>query len=99
MIKVALLCTNPAPALRPIMSAVVSMLEGRTAVDEVALDPSIYDDHEMTQMRLRALRNQFDQNAQESSSSGTQSLIRSSDAPWTGSSGATTSSDLYKISL
>jgi hypothetical protein len=99
MIKVALVCTSPAPALRPVMSAVVSMLEGRTAVDELALDPSIYDDHEMTQMRLRALRNQFDQNAQESSSGGTQSLIRSSDAPWTGSSEATTSSDLYKISL
>ncbi|KAK9936662.1 hypothetical protein M0R45_013491 [Rubus argutus] len=99
MIKVALVCTSPAPALRPVMSAVVSMLEGRTAVDEFALDPSIYDDHEMAQMRLRALRNQFDQNAQESSSGGTQSLIRSSDAPWTGSSEATTSSDLYKISL
>jgi hypothetical protein len=28
MIKVALLCTNPSPALRPTMSAVVSMLEG-----------------------------------------------------------------------
>ncbi|GLT38037.1 hypothetical protein SLA2020_123080 [Shorea laevis] len=32
MINVALLCTNPAPAARPAMSAVVSMLEGNVAV-------------------------------------------------------------------
>ncbi|KAK9936658.1 hypothetical protein M0R45_013487 [Rubus argutus] len=99
MIKVALLCANPTPTLRPTMSAVVSMLEGWTVVDEVVLDSSIYGDLEMTQMRLRALRNQFDQNAQENSSGGTPSLIRSLDAPCTGSSGTTTSSDLYKLSL
>ncbi|GLT54266.1 hypothetical protein SLA2020_274780 [Shorea laevis] len=40
MIKVALLCTDPSPALRPTMSAVVSMLEGQTTVDEVTMDPS-----------------------------------------------------------
>ncbi|PQQ01641.1 hypothetical protein Pyn_33241 [Prunus yedoensis var. nudiflora] len=94
MVKVALLCTNPAPALRPTMSAVVSMLEGKTAVHELIMDPSIYGD----EMRLTALRNQFDQIAQESST-GTQSLIRSSDATWIGSSATSTStsSDLYKI--
>ncbi|GKV45301.1 hypothetical protein SLEP1_g52406 [Rubroshorea leprosula] len=32
MINVALLCTNPAPAARPAMSSVVSMLEGRVTV-------------------------------------------------------------------
>ncbi|KAK7853632.1 putative lrr receptor-like serine/threonine-protein kinase [Quercus suber] len=42
MIKVALLCTNPSPALRPTMTSVVSMLEGKTVVDELARDPSIY---------------------------------------------------------
>ncbi|XP_062012878.1 probable leucine-rich repeat receptor-like serine/threonine-protein kinase At3g14840 isoform X2 [Rosa rugosa] len=96
-IKVALLCANPTAALRPIMSAVVSMLEGRTPVDEVVLDPSIHGD-EMT--RLRAFEEQFDHStAQGSSPSGSHSLIRSSDAPWTGSSVTTTSSDLYKCSL
>lgn len=30
MAKVALLCTNSSPALRPTMSEVVNMLEGRT---------------------------------------------------------------------
>ena len=94
-IKVALLCANPTAALRPIMSAVVSMLEGRTPVDEVALDPSSYGD-EMT--RLRAFENLSEKNAQGiSSASGNHSLVRSSDAPWTGSSDTTTSSDLYKV--
>ncbi|KAE7996359.1 hypothetical protein FH972_001090 [Carpinus fangiana] len=44
MIKVAILCTNSSSALRPTMSAVVSMLEGRTTVDEVIMDPSVYVD-------------------------------------------------------
>ncbi|GLU18027.1 hypothetical protein SLE2022_343500 [Rubroshorea leprosula] len=39
MINVALLCTNPSPAGRPIMSSIVSMLEGKTVVDELSLDP------------------------------------------------------------
>ncbi|XP_062012883.1 probable LRR receptor-like serine/threonine-protein kinase At1g53440 isoform X3 [Rosa rugosa] len=92
-IKVSLLCANPTAALRPIMSEVVSMLEGRTPVDEVVLDPSIHGD-EMT--RLRAFEDQFDHStAQGSSPSGSHSLMRSLDAPWTGSSGTTTSSDLY----
>ncbi|XP_040363265.1 probable leucine-rich repeat receptor-like serine/threonine-protein kinase At3g14840 isoform X2 [Rosa chinensis] len=96
-IKVALLCANPTAALRPTMSAVVSMFEGRTPVDEVVLDPSILGD-EMT--RLRAFEEQFDHSTAEGSSpSGSHSLIRSSDAPWTGSSVTTTSSDLYKCSL
>ena len=32
MINIALLCTNPSPTLRPSMSSVVSMLEGKIAV-------------------------------------------------------------------
>ncbi|BFG27996.1 hypothetical protein CerSpe_142700 [Prunus speciosa] len=93
MIKVALLCINAAPALRPTMSAVVSMLEGRTAVHELVTDPSTYGDG----LRLTALTNQFDHNSSQNQSQ-TQSLIpSSSDAPWIGSSATTTSSDLYKI--
>ncbi|XP_016652492.1 PREDICTED: probable leucine-rich repeat receptor-like serine/threonine-protein kinase At3g14840 [Prunus mume] len=93
MIKVALLCINAAPALRPTMSAVVSMLEGRTAVHELVTDPSTYGD----ELRLTALTNQFDHNSSQNPSQ-TQSLIpSSSDAPWIGSSATTTSSDLYKI--
>lgn len=56
MIKVALLCANPSPALRPTMSAVVSMLKGQTAVQEYPLNPSIYGD----EFRFEALRGQRD---------------------------------------
>ncbi|CAL2252070.1 unnamed protein product [Prunus armeniaca] len=93
MIKVALLCINAAPALRPTMSAVVSMLEGRTAVHELVTDPRTYGDD----LRQTALTNQFDHNSPQNPSE-IQSLIpSSSDAPWIGSSATTTSSDLYKI--
>ncbi|GKU94334.1 hypothetical protein SLEP1_g7841 [Rubroshorea leprosula] len=83
MIKVALLCTNPSPALRPIMSSVVSMLDGRTLVPELIMDPSISGD----ESRLPTLRSQFDQihphNSGESSS-----LIQTSDATCSTSSGS-----------
>lgn len=72
-IKVAILCINPLAELRPTMSAVVSMLEGRTAVDEVIVNPSIGDD----EPRLTALREQFNQIAQHSPTAS-QSLIHSS---------------------
>uniref|UniRef100_A0A2N9GZA8 non-specific serine/threonine protein kinase n=1 Tax=Fagus sylvatica TaxID=28930 RepID=A0A2N9GZA8_FAGSY len=83
MIKVALLCTNPSPALRPKMSAVVSMLEGRTAVHENGMDPSIYGD----ELRLSALKDQYGQILQlPMSPNETDSLIHSSNATWIGSS-------------
>ncbi|KAK7824636.1 putative lrr receptor-like serine/threonine-protein kinase [Quercus suber] len=44
MIKVALLCTNPSPVLRPVMTAVVNMLEGRIVIDELTRGPSFYGD-------------------------------------------------------
>ncbi|EXC33466.1 putative leucine-rich repeat receptor-like serine/threonine-protein kinase [Morus notabilis] len=72
MIKIAILCTNQSPALRPIMSAVVSMLEGRTAVHDLIMDPSIYGD----ELRFTALRKQFDQMAQRSLTES-QSLVQS----------------------
>ena len=57
MIKVGLLCTNTSPALRPAMSAVVSMLEGRTVVHELIKEKSVYSDP----LGCGALGNQFDQ--------------------------------------
>ena len=80
--KVALLCTNPSPTLRPTMSAVVSMLEGQTAVHELIMDIiSIYGND----LRFKALREYFDQ-IMGQGSDDTQSLIHSSDATWIGSS-------------
>ncbi|PON42871.1 Serine/threonine protein kinase [Parasponia andersonii] len=75
MIKIAILCTNQSPALRPIMSSVVSMLEGRTAVHDLIMDPSIYGD----ELRFSALRDQFNQISQQRKTES-QSLIYSSDA-------------------
>ncbi|XP_015580614.1 probable leucine-rich repeat receptor-like serine/threonine-protein kinase At3g14840 [Ricinus communis] len=81
MIKVALLCTNPSPSLRPTMSEAVRMLEGRAAVPEFVMGQSVYADG------FGALRNQYDQISQ-ANTSGTESLSQPSDAPRTGSSSA-----------
>ena len=71
MIKVALLCTSTSPTHRPVMSAVVSMLEGKTAVHETLTDPSNYNDR----LRLTDLREQFNHSVPQSSA-GSQSLVR-----------------------
>lgn len=42
MIKVALLCTNSSPSLRPTMSEAVKMLEGEIEVTQVFSDPDLY---------------------------------------------------------
>ncbi|KAI8567127.1 hypothetical protein RHMOL_Rhmol02G0096600 [Rhododendron molle] len=57
MTKVALVCTNPSPALRPTMSAVVSMLEGKLGIEELVNDPRIYGDD----FRFVALRDKYDE--------------------------------------
>ncbi|XVE51517.1 hypothetical protein DITRI_Ditri02bG0048400 [Diplodiscus trichospermus] len=75
MIKVSLLCTNPSPALRPIMSEVVKMLEGRTLVPELIMDPRIFGD----ESRFGAIRDQFNQ-MQPRKGSETSSFTRSSNS-------------------
>ena len=52
MVKVALLCTNASPTLRPTMSEVVSMLEGRMAVP--ATLPELSSNTE--DLRFKAMR-------------------------------------------
>ncbi|KAK7389373.1 hypothetical protein VNO78_24339 [Psophocarpus tetragonolobus] len=52
MIKVALLCTSVTATLRPTMSSVVSMLEGKTIVQEVLLETSeVLDEKKLEKMR------------------------------------------------
>ncbi|KAL2473712.1 putative leucine-rich repeat receptor-like serine/threonine-protein kinase [Forsythia ovata] len=80
MIKVALLCTNPSPALRPTMSTVCGMLEGCINVQEFKIDPSIYED----ELKLQSLREKFEH--LQPNSSETQTLIHLSDAREIGSS-------------
>ncbi|KAF8409135.1 hypothetical protein HHK36_005208 [Tetracentron sinense] len=92
MIKIAILCTNASPALRPTMSTVVSMLEGQTVVQELISDPSIYGDDS----RFKALREHYNQMQIQSSSETTQTQNNSSNATWIGSS-STTAQDLYRI--
>ncbi|TYI81607.1 hypothetical protein E1A91_D05G165100v1 [Gossypium mustelinum] len=85
MAKVALLCTNSSPALRPTMSEVVNMLEGRALVPKLIMDPSIFAD----ESRFGALKDQFNQMQSRKSSeitTITQSSIYSSSTAWSGSS-------------
>ncbi|KAL0795774.1 hypothetical protein Bca101_067151 [Brassica carinata] len=42
MIKVAIVCTNSSPSLRPTMSEVVQMLEGEIEITQVLSDPGLY---------------------------------------------------------
>nr|XP_034926698.1 probable LRR receptor-like serine/threonine-protein kinase At1g53430 [Populus alba] len=61
MIKVALLCTIQSPALRPTMSAVVRMLEGKGDVQELVVDPSTFGDS----LRFKSFRGNSDQSQSE----------------------------------
>ncbi|THG23170.1 hypothetical protein TEA_012803 [Camellia sinensis var. sinensis] len=85
MIKIALLCTNPSPALRPAMSAVVSMLEGHLDIQDLVMDPSIYGD----EYRFRSLKDKYDE-LQLQSSNEAQSLIDSMVTTQIGSSSTST---------
>ncbi|KAM3700616.1 hypothetical protein ACJW31_05G112400, partial [Castanea mollissima] len=52
LVKVALMCTNASASLRPTMSEVVSMLEGRMTVPDMIPGPSTYSDD----LRFKAMR-------------------------------------------
>jgi hypothetical protein len=94
MINVALLCTNQSPALRPTMSTVVSMLEGKTDVEELVMVPSTLVD---PSGYATASHNKFAQSSVNGSLSESQSLVKSSEGPWTASS-SSSAQDLYPIS-
>ncbi|CAL0310688.1 unnamed protein product [Lupinus luteus] len=82
MINVALLCTNVTQTLRPAMSSVVSMLEGRSVVHEVVSESRDVFDEKMEAMRL------YCKEIQEHSSI-------SMEVPWTASSAS--AADLYPV--
>lgn len=50
MLNMALLCTNPSPTLRPLMSTIVSMIEGKTKVQAPIVSRTTTEDD----MRFRA---------------------------------------------
>ncbi|KAI3697747.1 hypothetical protein L6452_30844 [Arctium lappa] len=67
MVKVALLCTNGSPSMRPTMSEVVSMLEGRTCVPEIVPEASGYT----TDLRFKAMRDFQERQSQTRPSNNT----------------------------
>jgi len=62
MINVGLLCTNASAAVRPTMSSVVSMLEGRAVVP----DPSVSNDEMKAKAMWEYLPQREEQNMSES---------------------------------
>ncbi|XP_056173115.1 probable leucine-rich repeat receptor-like serine/threonine-protein kinase At3g14840 isoform X2 [Syzygium oleosum] len=93
MIKVALLCTNATPALRPPMSSVVSMLEGKVAVPVLDSEGAI-----ATEETIEAMRKHFKGDEdQEVSENITKSM--STEGSWTGTASSTSANDLYPINL
>ena len=92
MIKVAILCTNASPKLRPTMSAVIRMLEGEDKIPEVVSDPSIYG----KDMRTSPFRGRYQHMDMQQSSNGSLAPYFSSDGAQGGSSSASTG-DLYPI--
>ncbi|CAL9764298.1 unnamed protein product [Musa acuminata subsp. burmannicoides] len=74
MLKLALLCTNISPTLRPNMSAVVSMLEGKTPIELLSVQSSITKGDDL---RFKAF---------EKLSRDSQTEINSTDWPWPDSS-------------
>ncbi|KAJ6296990.1 hypothetical protein OIU78_022671 [Salix suchowensis] len=95
MINVALLCTNQSPALRPIMSTVVSMLEGKTDVEELVMVPSTSSDQSGY---ATTTFNKLAQASFSGSSSETKSLVKSFEGPWTASS-SSSAKDLYSVHI
>ncbi|KAF9683720.1 hypothetical protein SADUNF_Sadunf04G0043600 [Salix dunnii] len=91
VIKVALLCANASPTLRPTMLEVVNMLEGQTSIQDVISDPTIYGGD----FQFKHFNDRFKQAVDQSLTSGTtQSHTFSSDKTWNVST-STASHDLY----
>ncbi|XP_016730142.1 probable LRR receptor-like serine/threonine-protein kinase At1g07650 isoform X1 [Gossypium hirsutum] len=74
ILNVALLCTNASPTLRPTMSQVVSMLEGRTAVQDLLSDPGFSS----MDSKFKALVNHFWQNPSQTLSMSTSGTVTDS---------------------
>ena len=83
MIKVAFLCTDASPSIRPTMAEVVSMLEGTSTIPEMIPEASNYS----KDLRFKAIRDSKSQ-IHSQSLGGSQA--------WCGSS-STSAHDLYEI--
>ncbi|KAM7530496.1 hypothetical protein LguiB_033906 [Lonicera macranthoides] len=87
MVEVALLCTNASPSQRPIMSEVVSMLEGQVPIPNITSEGSTYTED----LRFKAMRDfHTDKYSQTMTSTTMQTDICSSSTP------ITTTTPLYE---
>ncbi|KAK8469446.1 hypothetical protein PHAVU_005G078100 [Phaseolus vulgaris] len=93
MIKVGLLCTNTTANLRPSMSSVLSMLEGKTVIPEFISDSS----EVMDEMKLEAMRQYYSQMEENERSETHTTHSSSKDGPWTASSSS--AADLYPLHM
>lgn len=100
MIQIGILCTSPAPADRPSMSTVVSMLEGHSTVDvEKLLEASFNRGSEKDEESVRAMKKHYAMIGGEEITNTTDQTI-STDGPFTSSSTATANAgDLYPVKL
>ncbi|XP_039171510.1 probable leucine-rich repeat receptor-like serine/threonine-protein kinase At3g14840 [Eucalyptus grandis] len=91
--KVALMCTNATPALRPPMSSVVRMLEGKVAVPVLDFGGAV-----MTEEKIEAMRKHFRGDKHQAVGENiTKSM--SIDGPWIGTTSSASANDLYPIFL
>ncbi|KAL1299722.1 hypothetical protein AAHE18_18G129500 [Arachis hypogaea] len=92
MIQVALLCTNATANLRPSMSSVLSMLEGKTIVPEFVSDQSEL----MDEMKLEAMRQYYYQKEENKINEANNNVSHNVvEEQWIASS----SSDLYPMHI
>ncbi|XP_016648224.1 PREDICTED: probable leucine-rich repeat receptor-like serine/threonine-protein kinase At3g14840 [Prunus mume] len=87
-INVALLCCNVTATVRPTMSSVVSMLEGRAAVQELVSDPNA------SSFEIEAMRKHF-QSSFGRNTGKSQTQTAPTEGTWTGSSSS--AHDLYPV--
>ncbi|VFQ64353.1 unnamed protein product [Cuscuta campestris] len=95
MLRLALLCANPSPSLRPSMSSVVKMLEGKMAVQAPAIRPG-KPNGDPRFKALEKLSQDSHTNSSSTYSQDTTSQLQRSvsvGAPWSGSSQSFASKD------
>ncbi|KAK3198573.1 hypothetical protein Dsin_021988 [Dipteronia sinensis] len=97
MISVALQCSHVSPTVRPSMSTVVSMLEGRADVQDFVPDSIVSADEETRSEAIRKYYQFNKEQAMNKNQSQTQSQSISMDGTWTASS--TSAGDLYPVNL
>ncbi|KAK6917745.1 Protein kinase domain, partial [Dillenia turbinata] len=82
MIKVALLCTTASPSLRPSISQALSMLEGKTPIEEVISEPGIYGDDS----RFKPIREHYMKMQSKKSNQGNATVLSSEEIDYTSTS-------------